>query len=77
MGHKPTRKNIHANLARIQTPVKRLLLGGQWAEYGGGVPMATKAAVNASLTILRDLRPAEFEMLKAVVDGVTTAAAGP
>jgi phytoene dehydrogenase-like protein/predicted nucleotide-binding protein (sugar kinase/HSP70/actin superfamily) len=69
MGHKPTRKNIHAYLARTETPVKRLLLGGQWAEYGGGVPMATKAAVNASLAILRDLRPAAFGDLKAVVDG--------
>jgi phytoene dehydrogenase-like protein/predicted nucleotide-binding protein (sugar kinase/HSP70/actin superfamily) len=69
MGHKPTRKNIHANLARIKTPVKRLFLGGQWAEYGGGVPMATKAAVNASLMILRDLRPAAFEALREVVDG--------
>lgn len=69
MGHRPTKKNIHAGLARIGTPVKRLLLGGQWAEYGGGVPMATKAAVNASLIILRDLRPTDFEKLKRVVDG--------
>jgi phytoene dehydrogenase-like protein/predicted nucleotide-binding protein (sugar kinase/HSP70/actin superfamily) len=69
MGHKPTRNNIHAGLARLTTPVKRLLVGGQWAEYGGGVPMATKAAVNASLMILRDLRPDAFTALKTVVDG--------
>ena len=69
MGHKPTRKNIHAGLARLETPIHRLWLGGQWAEYGGGVPMATKAAVNASLMILKDLRPAAFTALKAVVDG--------
>ena len=69
MGHRPTRKNIHARLARIQTPVRRLWMGGQWAEYGGGVPMATKAAVNASLLILRDLRPGAFDRLKTVVDG--------
>lgn len=69
MGHKPTRKNIHSGVARVTTPVKRLLVGGQWAEYGGGVPMATKAAVNASLLILRDLRPEAFTALKQVVDG--------
>jgi prolycopene isomerase len=69
MGHRPTKKNILAGLARIETPVRRLWLGGQWAEYGGGVPMATKAAVNATLMILRDLRPDAFAALRAVVDG--------
>ena len=69
MGHKPTRKNIQAGVARVATPIKRLLLGGQWAEYGGGVPMATKAAVNASLMILEDLRPPACKSLKEVVDG--------
>jgi prolycopene isomerase len=68
MGHRPTRHNIRRGLARVDTPVKRLLVGGQWAEYGGGIPMATKAAVNASLLILRDLCPAEFKTLAAVVD---------
>jgi prolycopene isomerase len=69
MGHKPTRKNIHARLANLTTPVKRLLLGGQWAEYGGGVPMATKAAVNSSLMILQEMRPPAFTALKKGVDG--------
>jgi phytoene dehydrogenase-like protein/predicted nucleotide-binding protein (sugar kinase/HSP70/actin superfamily) len=73
MGHKPTRKNIHANLARVETPVKRLFLGGQWAEFGGGVPMATKAAVNASLLILQAERPPAFEALREVVDGTVAA----
>lgn len=69
MGHRPTRKNIHAGLARMRTPIHRLWLGGQWAEYGGGVPMATKAAVNVSLMILKELRPDAFTALKTVVDG--------
>ena len=72
MGFRPTQKNIRAGLAQIKTPIKRLLLGGQWAAYGGGVPIATKAAVNASLLILRDLRPDAFNDLKAVVDGNRT-----
>lgn len=69
MGHRPTRKNIRSGLARIQTPIRRLWLGGQWAEYGGGIPMATKAAVNASLLVLRDMRPDAYSSLLAVVDG--------
>ena len=69
MGFRPTQKNIRARLAQIKTPVKHLFLGGQWATYGGGVPIATQTAVNASLLILRDMRPEAFKHLKAVVDG--------
>ncbi len=69
MGLRPTQKNIRAGLAQIKTPIKHLLLGGHWAAYGGGVPIATQTAVNASLLILRDLRPDTFTHLKAVVDG--------
>jgi phytoene dehydrogenase-like protein len=69
MGFRPTQKNIRARLAQIKTPIRNLLLGGQWATYGGGVPIATQTAVNASLLILCDLRPEAFADLKAVVDG--------
>ena len=69
MGFRPTQKNIKARLAQIKTPIRNLFLGGQWAAYGGGVPIATQTAVNASLLILRDRRPDAFKALKAVVDG--------
>ncbi len=68
-GVKPTGKNIRAGVAHQRTAVKRLLLGGHCAEYGGGVPMAVKAAANASLIVLQDLAPAEYRRLKAIMTG--------
>jgi len=69
MGLRPTPRNIRSGLAQLTTPIKNLLLGSQWATVGGGVPIATKTAVNASLLILRELRPESFQVLKHVVDG--------
>jgi hypothetical protein len=43
MGQKPTMKNIAGRVAHYHTPVRNLFLGGHWAEYGGGIPIAVKA----------------------------------
>lgn len=69
MGAKPTGRNIRSGVAGYRTPLKNLLVGGQCAEYGGGVPMAVKAAANASLMVLSALLPSSGEDLKAVMDG--------
>jgi prolycopene isomerase len=69
MGASPSPSNISAGLAHYATPVKNLLLGGMWAEYGGGVPVAVRAGVNSALLILKTERPAEFRALSAVLDG--------
>ncbi len=69
MGASPTDKNIKNKLAHYVTPVKNLYLGGHWAEYGGGMPMAVKAAANASLLILRETRKVEFRRLRDIMDG--------
>lgn len=53
MGARPGRQNMQNKIAHYQTPVKNLLLGGHWAELGGGVPIAAKAGTNASLLILK------------------------
>jgi prolycopene isomerase len=68
MGRSPTDRNIRARIAHYMTPVKGLLLGGHWAEYGGGIPMAIKAAANTSLLILRQAEPRAFKELCAVMD---------
>lgn len=68
MGAKPTNKNIKARLAHYKTPIKNLLLGGGWAEYGGGVPIAMRAGTNTSLMVLKDMNRAEYEKLKTVMD---------
>ena len=69
MGASPTDKNIKNKLAHYRTPVKKLFLGGHWAEYGGGMPIAVKAAANASLLILREARKPEFRKLRDIMDG--------
>lgn len=70
MGAKPTSKNIRSGIAHYRTPVPRLFLGGHWAEIGGGVAVAMKAAVNTSLLILKDCKYREFEILRDCVDGM-------
>jgi prolycopene isomerase len=68
MGASPTNKNIKNRLAHYKTPVKNLFLGGHWAEYGGGMPMAVKAASNVSLMILEKTNKEEFKKLRDLMD---------
>lgn len=69
MGAKPGRKNMQSKVAHYQTPVANLLLGGHWAELGGGVPIAVKAGANACLLILRKEKNAAFQLLADYMDG--------
>lgn len=71
MGQKPTMHNIGSRVAHYHTPVRNLILGGHWAEYGGGVPIAVKAAANASLLVLQKMNKKEFIALRDVLDGKT------
>jgi phytoene dehydrogenase-like protein len=63
MGARPGRSNMKNKISHYRTPVKNLLLGGHWAELGGGVPMAAKAGANASLLILQKENPRAFQSL--------------
>ena len=69
MAANATGKNIRASVAHYRTPIENLILGGHWAEYGGGVPVAVRAGVNSALLILRKERPSAFEALKGLMDG--------
>lgn len=73
MGAKPGRANMQGKVAHYQTPVKNLLLGGHWAELGGGVPIAVKAGTNASLLVLQKEKPAAFQVLADYMDGKISA----
>lgn len=68
-GSKPTGKNIRAGIAHYRTPVKNLLVGGHCSEYGGGVPIAVKAGMNASLIVLQELLPAAYRQLREHLQG--------
>ena len=69
MGAKPGRANMQNKVARYHTPVKNLLVGGHWAELGGGVPIAAKAGANAALIVLAKKKPKTFQALVAFFDG--------
>ncbi|MFI5193469.1 MAG: phytoene desaturase family protein [Chitinophagales bacterium] len=68
MGARPGRKNMQNKISHYRTPVKNLILGGHWAELGGGVPIAAKAGANASLLILKKENRAAFEALAGFMD---------
>ncbi|MCO5239069.1 MAG: NAD(P)/FAD-dependent oxidoreductase [Chitinophagaceae bacterium] len=72
MGAKPGRKNMQNKIAHYQTPVKHLLLGGHWAELGGGVPVAAKAGTNAGLMILKKENRPAFNALCRYIEGKLT-----
>ena len=69
MGGRPSKPNMKAKLAHYHTQVKNLYLGGHWAEYGGGVPVATRAGANTALLILKQENTAEYRALCDVMDG--------
>ena len=68
MGARPGRANMQAKIAHYQTPVRNLILGGHWAELGGGVPIAVKAGANAAMLILRKERPQLFKLIASYMD---------
>lgn len=73
MGAKPGSSNMKNKIAHYRTPVKNVLLGGHWAELGGGVPIAVKAGSNAALLVMQKKNRPAFEKLAQYMDGKITA----
>ncbi len=69
MGARPGRENMQNKIAHYYTPVKNLLLGGHWAELGGGVPIATKAGANAALLIFKEEKKHIYNALTQYMSG--------
>lgn len=63
MGARPGKHNMQQKVAHYQTPIPNVVLGGQWAELGGGVPIATKAGFNASLLALKYFDRTKYQQL--------------
>ncbi len=61
MGQKPGKKNSMLGVAGYKTPLKGLYISGHWAELGGGVPIAVKAAYNAALLVLKERKHKRFK----------------
>ena len=68
MGARPGRENMKNKISHYRTPVRNLILGGHWAELGGGVPIAAKAGANASLLILKKENHEAFKSLAGYMD---------
>jgi len=72
MGARPGKENMKAGIAHHQTPVKNLILGGHWADLGGGVPICAKSAANAVLLSLKKENKQSFRLLANYMDGKIT-----
>jgi phytoene dehydrogenase-like protein len=68
LGSKPCGKNFRNRVSQYTTPIKNLYMGGHCAEYGGGIPIATKAGTNAALIILQQEKNAAYATLRDVLD---------
>ena len=55
-------------IAHYQTPIRNLILGGHWAELGGGIPIATKAGSNAALIILKKENKHAFRLMASYME---------
>ncbi len=77
MAARPNKTNIKAKVAHYKTPVPNLFLSGHWAEYGGGVPIAVKAASNAALLVLKQEGHPAFKELAQVMDQPDLRGDGP
>ncbi len=73
MGTKPGKENMKNKVAHYRTPINNLLIGGQWAELGGGVPIAVKAGTNAALLVLQKENKKAFQLLADYMDARITA----
>jgi len=69
MGARPGKENMQAGIAHYQTPIKNLILGGHWAELGGGVPICAKTAINSILLTLKKENKKSFTLLAKYMDG--------
>ncbi len=61
MGTRMSFKNMLSGVSGYKTPVSNLYIGGQWAEYSGGVPTAMRAGANSAMLILKRESPRAFK----------------
>ncbi len=69
MGQRPGKENMQNKVASHYTQIKNLLIGGQWAELGGGIPTAARSALNTALIVLRKEDKTKYKLLSHFFDG--------
>lgn len=73
MGARPGKANMKAGVAHYKTPLENLFLSGHWAELGGGIPVAVRAALNSSLLVFKQDNKPAFRLLARYLDGKISA----
>ena len=71
MGPRPGKENMQKKVASHFTGIDNLLVGGQWAELGGGIPTTSRSAMNTLLIILRKENKNLYKRVAAYFDGKT------
>jgi prolycopene isomerase len=71
MGPRPGKENMQKKVASHFTGIENLLVGGQWAELGGGIPTTSRSAMNTLLIVLRKENKKLFKQVAAYFDGKT------
>lgn len=61
MGTRMSFKNMMSGVSGYQSPIPNMLIGGQWAEYSGGVPTAMRAGANSAMLILKQESKSAFK----------------
>lgn len=69
MGARPGKKNMKLGVAHYKTPVENLFLSGHWAELGGGIPVAVRAAINSTLLVFKSKDKKTFKLLTKYLKG--------
>ncbi len=61
MGTRMSFKNVMRSVSGYATPISNLYIGGQWAEYSGGVPTAIRAGANSAMLVLKQESKSAFK----------------
>jgi phytoene dehydrogenase-like protein len=61
MGTRMSFKNVMSSIFGYRTPISNLYIGGQWAEYSGGVPTAMRAGANSAVLVLKQESKSAFK----------------
>jgi len=70
MGTRPGKENMQNKVASHFTEINNLLVGGQWAELGGGIPITSISAMNTALIIMRKENKKKYKILVKYFDGI-------
>ena len=70
MGSRPCKENMQNKVTSHFTEIKKLFIGGQWAELGGGIPTTSRSSMNTFLIIMRKENKKKFKILTKYFDGI-------